>query len=177
MKTFLLKVNNKQFMMSFEDLFEGKWNGYKFVDWAMSVFDTSNVSFEYVKAVDRKLYKNAIHLNYKEALQHLKFLLNKAGEKVNKIEEKEKNGIKITAVIFKDKTYYIKEGKRYFQKVEYRRARKVKEVEEQFCKYDLMCNNNLYQTYTFKPDAYLELRYKAINLANVRIIFSDNTAY
>lgn len=173
MKTFLLQVGEKQFMINFEDLFEEKWNGYKIIDWAMSVFDTSNVSFRYIKSKERKLYKNATKLNCEEVLQHSKFILNKASEKQSKIEEKEANGIKITAVIFKDKTYYIKEGERYQCKcLEY-----GKEVIRTLCQYDLMCSNSLYQTYTFKQDAYRELRNKAINLANTRIIFSDNAAY
>lgn len=173
MKTYLLKVEEQQFIIDFEGVFEAKWNGYSILNWATRVFNTMNVSLEHIKAKERKLYKNLTKLDYKEILLHHKFLLNKAKDKENKIERKEADGIKITAVVFKDKTYYIKEGERYQCKcIEY-----GKEVIRTLCKYDLMCSNSLYQTYTFKQDAYRELRNKAINLANTRIIFSDNTAY
>ena len=37
MKTYLLKVEEQQFIIDFEGVFEAKWNGYSILNWATRV--------------------------------------------------------------------------------------------------------------------------------------------
>lgn len=173
MKTFLLTAQDKKFIINFKDFPEARYYGYNLICWARKVFDTRKVSIEHIKSNERNIYKGVKRLNYKEVLMHNTFLLKQMNEKLNKIREKSKKKVLITAVLFKDKTYYIKEGDVYSQKItDTKGSRYIK-----CTKFLLMCNNDIYKEYTFKKDVYEALKEKAVGLANTRIIFSDNTSY
>lgn len=160
MKTCILKVEQKEFIFTFEDIGEAKWHMYNIVDWACRVFDTNKVKFSYVKATERNKHKNAKYLSYKDVVLHYKFLLQQSKNKENTIKENKDK--KIICVIAKE-TYFIEKGKRLLS------------TGETIPTYDLRTKKRIVQQYTFKNDAYNELKKKAIKLANAKIIMNDGT--
>lgn len=162
MKTCVLKVEQKEFIFTFEDIGEAKWHMYNIVDWACRVFDTNKVKFSYVKAIERNKYKNAKPLSYEEVALHYKFLLHQSKNKEKAIKENKEKNIKIICVVAKE-TYFIEKGNLLLS------------TGETIPTYDLRTKKRIVQRYTFKNDAYNELKKKAIKLANAKIIMNDGS--